>query len=102
MELASRHQVVLIPFGGGTSVSGALLCPEEESRMIISLDTSQMVGHTPPHPTTISLIIYRFASLSNNIQIYSSLSYIMLKFTTPSLFLPFPTLFLGIEHHHLA
>ncbi|KAK8390152.1 hypothetical protein O3P69_013013 [Scylla paramamosain] len=42
VELASRHQVVLIPFGGGTSVSGALLCPEEEGRMIISLDTSQM------------------------------------------------------------
>ncbi|XP_068211403.1 alkyldihydroxyacetonephosphate synthase, peroxisomal-like [Palaemon carinicauda] len=42
VELACRLQVVLIPFGGGTSVSGALICPEEESRMIVSLDTSQM------------------------------------------------------------
>ncbi|XP_042894263.1 alkyldihydroxyacetonephosphate synthase, peroxisomal-like [Penaeus japonicus] len=42
VNLASRHCVVMIPFGGGTSVSGALLCPEEESRMIVSLDTSQM------------------------------------------------------------
>ncbi|KAG7177818.1 alkyldihydroxyacetonephosphate synthase, peroxisomal-like [Homarus americanus] len=42
VDLASRSQVALIPFGGGTSVSGALLCPEEESRMIVSLDTSQM------------------------------------------------------------
>lgn len=44
VNLASRHCVVMIPFGGGTSVSGALLCPEEESRMIVSLDTSQMVS----------------------------------------------------------
>ena len=29
---------------GGTSVSGALECPEEEKRMIVSVDTSQMVG----------------------------------------------------------
>lgn len=28
---------------GGTSVSGALECPAEERRMIVSLDTSQMV-----------------------------------------------------------
>ncbi|KAK3859099.1 hypothetical protein Pcinc_034752 [Petrolisthes cinctipes] len=39
---AGKHNVALIPFGGGTSVSGALLCPEEESRPIVSLDTSQM------------------------------------------------------------
>ena len=28
---------------GGTSVTGSLLCPEKETRMIISLDTTQMV-----------------------------------------------------------
>lgn len=28
---------------GGTSVTGALECPSHEKRMIISLDTSQMV-----------------------------------------------------------
>lgn len=42
VQLAVKHNVVIIPFGGGTSVSGALLCPENELRMIVSLDTSQM------------------------------------------------------------
>ena len=42
--MCNRHNVVLIPFGGGTSVTGALLCPEQEKRMIVSLDTSQMVS----------------------------------------------------------
>ncbi|WAR04883.1 ADAS-like protein [Mya arenaria] len=42
VELGCKHNVCIIPFGGGTSVSEAILCPENESRMIISLDTSQM------------------------------------------------------------
>ncbi|KAK3596239.1 hypothetical protein CHS0354_030884 [Potamilus streckersoni] len=42
VELACRHNVVIIPFGGGTSVSSALECPANETRMIVSLDTSQM------------------------------------------------------------
>lgn len=42
VELCCKHNVVLIPFGGGTSVSSALECPSEEQRMIVSLDTSQM------------------------------------------------------------
>ncbi|XP_046330946.2 alkyldihydroxyacetonephosphate synthase, peroxisomal-like [Haliotis rufescens] len=42
VNLACQHNVVIIPFGGGTSVSGALECPENEHRMIVSLDTSQM------------------------------------------------------------
>ena len=43
VELAKKHNVAIIPFGGGTSVSGALSCPENEKRTIMSLDTSQMV-----------------------------------------------------------
>ncbi|XP_060802916.1 alkyldihydroxyacetonephosphate synthase [Amyelois transitella] len=39
---ASRHHFVLIPFGGGTSVSGAVTCPPNESRPIVALDTSDM------------------------------------------------------------
>lgn len=35
---ANKHNVVIIPYGGGTSVSQALLCPKEEKRMIVSLD----------------------------------------------------------------
>ena len=33
----------VIPFGGGTNVSGALECPVEEKRTIVSLDMTQMV-----------------------------------------------------------
>ncbi|KAL5009841.1 hypothetical protein ScPMuIL_012146 [Solemya velum] len=42
VSLACKHDVVIIPFGGGTSVSGAIECPATENRMIVSLDTSQM------------------------------------------------------------
>ncbi|GAA6108085.1 alkyldihydroxyacetonephosphate synthase, peroxisomal [Tachysurus ichikawai] len=42
VELACKHNVCVIPFGGGTSVSSALECPPEETRSIVSLDTSQM------------------------------------------------------------
>uniref|UniRef100_A0A8C9YR60 Alkylglycerone-phosphate synthase n=1 Tax=Sander lucioperca TaxID=283035 RepID=A0A8C9YR60_SANLU len=54
VELACKHNVCLIPYGGGTSVSSALECPPEETRCIVSLDTSQMLnesgyctGHEP-------------------------------------------------------
>lgn len=36
---------------GGTSVSGALECPAEERRMIVSLDTSQMVKFVKSYKT---------------------------------------------------
>lgn len=42
VELSNIHNVVIIPYGGGTSVTNALECPENEKRMIVSLDTSQM------------------------------------------------------------
>jgi alkyldihydroxyacetonephosphate synthase len=42
VRLAERHDVVLIPYGGGTNVSGALLCPPEEKRMIVSVDMRRM------------------------------------------------------------
>uniref|UniRef100_A0A673AXH4 Alkylglycerone-phosphate synthase n=1 Tax=Sphaeramia orbicularis TaxID=375764 RepID=A0A673AXH4_9TELE len=54
VELACKHNVCLIPYGGGTSVSSALECPPEETRTIVSVDTSQMLnesgyctGHEP-------------------------------------------------------
>ena len=43
MQLAHKHDVAIVPFGGGTSVSKAVSCPAEETRTILSLDTSQMV-----------------------------------------------------------
>lgn len=42
VQFADEHDLVIIPFGGGTSVSGAVSCPASETRAIISLDTSQM------------------------------------------------------------
>uniref|UniRef100_A0A803T703 Alkylglycerone-phosphate synthase n=1 Tax=Anolis carolinensis TaxID=28377 RepID=A0A803T703_ANOCA len=46
VELACKHSVCIIPYGGGTSVSSALECPPEEKRTIVSLDTSQMLGES--------------------------------------------------------
>ncbi|KAI8436224.1 hypothetical protein MSG28_004291 [Choristoneura fumiferana] len=42
VDCATRHQFVIIPFGGGTSVSGSVTCPEREERPIVALDTSEM------------------------------------------------------------
>lgn len=42
VELAYELNVMLIPFGGGTSVSGAITCPQDETRSIAVVDTSQM------------------------------------------------------------
>ncbi|XP_029035219.1 alkyldihydroxyacetonephosphate synthase [Osmia bicornis bicornis] len=42
IKLCAHYGSVCIPFGGGTSVSGAASCPENERRTIILLDTSQM------------------------------------------------------------
>jgi len=42
VEAASMFDVCVIPFGGGTTVSGAVSCPEEEMRMIVSLDMTDM------------------------------------------------------------
>lgn len=43
VKLANEHNVVVIPFGGGTSVSGSVSCPQDETERCISvLDTSQM------------------------------------------------------------
>ncbi len=42
VQAALRHDVCLIPFGGGTCVTEALLCPKNESRMIVSVDMKRM------------------------------------------------------------
>uniref|UniRef100_A0A915JXK6 Alkylglycerone-phosphate synthase n=1 Tax=Romanomermis culicivorax TaxID=13658 RepID=A0A915JXK6_ROMCU len=42
VRAANEFDVVIIPIGGGTSVSEALKCPENENRCIISLDTNDM------------------------------------------------------------
>lgn len=43
MALATKHNVAIVPIGGGTNVTGAVDCSPDERRMIVSLDTSQMV-----------------------------------------------------------
>lgn len=42
VQAATENDVVVIPYGGGTSVSGSASCPENEQRSIALLDTSQM------------------------------------------------------------
>lgn len=42
VELAKEHDVCLVPYGGGTSVSCALQLPQNESRSIVSVDMRRM------------------------------------------------------------
>jgi alkyldihydroxyacetonephosphate synthase len=42
ITLAARHDVCLVPFGGGTSVSCALKLPDNETRMIVVVDMRRM------------------------------------------------------------
>jgi alkyldihydroxyacetonephosphate synthase len=42
MRAALDADAVLIPFGGGTSISGSLEAPEDEQRTVISLDLSNL------------------------------------------------------------
>ncbi len=42
VRLAAAHDVCLVPFGGGTSVSAALKLPAGERRMIVSVDMRRM------------------------------------------------------------
>jgi alkyldihydroxyacetonephosphate synthase len=39
---ALRHGACLIPYGGGTNVTQALLCPADEERIIVSVNLSRM------------------------------------------------------------
>lgn len=43
VRIAEEFNVVIIPYGGGTSVSGSVSCPQEELRPVLALDTTQMV-----------------------------------------------------------
>lgn len=42
IHLANAHNVVLVPYGGGTNVSGALAIPLSEKRMVASVDMRRM------------------------------------------------------------
>ena len=42
VEVAKKHRVSLIPFGGGTNVTDALRCDTHEQRMIVSVDMHRM------------------------------------------------------------
>jgi len=42
VKLAKTHDVCLVPYGGGTSVSSSLTLPENEDRMIVSVDMRRM------------------------------------------------------------
>lgn len=40
--LANKHNVVIVPYGGGTNVSQSLKLSMEEKRMIVSCDMTRM------------------------------------------------------------
>ena len=42
VEVAAERDLCLVPYGGGSNVSGALLCPAEEERVILSVDMRRM------------------------------------------------------------
>jgi len=42
LRAAIEHDAVLIPFGGGTSISGSLEAPDSETRTVISLDMGNL------------------------------------------------------------
>jgi alkyldihydroxyacetonephosphate synthase len=42
IEAAQKHDVSLIPYGGGTNVSDALRCDDREKRTIVSVDMKRM------------------------------------------------------------
>eukprot|EP00916_Digyalum_oweni_P008394 GHVL01014075.1.p1 GENE.GHVL01014075.1~~GHVL01014075.1.p1 ORF type:complete len:601 (-),score=76.36 GHVL01014075.1:107-1909(-) len=42
VKMAVNHNVMIIPYGGGTSVTLGLACPANETRSIVSLDMSLM------------------------------------------------------------
>jgi len=42
VALANKHNVVIVPYGGGTTVSQSLKLPNEEQRMIVSCDMTRM------------------------------------------------------------
>lgn len=44
VSAARQHNVCLIPYGGGTNVTEALLCPTDEQRTIVSVDMKRMQG----------------------------------------------------------
>ncbi|MGY1620519.1 FAD-binding oxidoreductase [Geodermatophilus sp. SYSU D00691] len=44
LAVCSRHQVVVVPFGGGTSVVGGLAGTDPDDRPCVSVDLSRMAG----------------------------------------------------------
>jgi alkyldihydroxyacetonephosphate synthase len=42
IHIATKHNVCLVPFGGGTNVSCALKLPKNETRMIVAVDMRRM------------------------------------------------------------
>ena len=42
VQLANKHNVVVVPYGAGTNVTLALSIDPTEQRMVVSLDVSRM------------------------------------------------------------
>ena len=42
VKMAAKHNVMLVPMGGGTNVTKALTLPKDEKRMVVSVDMHRM------------------------------------------------------------
>ena len=42
VKLAMKHNVVLVPYGGGTNVTKSLMLEQAETRMVVSVDMGRM------------------------------------------------------------
>jgi alkyldihydroxyacetonephosphate synthase len=42
LNIALRHDAVVIPFGGGTNISGSLEAPRDETRTVLSVDLGRL------------------------------------------------------------
>lgn len=57
VEAAVRHDVCMIPYGGGTNVTDALRCPAREERLIVSVDLSRLNRILWIDPTNLTACI---------------------------------------------
>jgi alkyldihydroxyacetonephosphate synthase len=57
VEAAVRHDVCLVPYGGGTNVTEALRCRENEERSIVSVDMGRMNRILWIDPTNLTACI---------------------------------------------
>ncbi len=57
LELAVRHHVAVVPFGGGTSVTGGLVARRSGFAGVLSLDLVRMKGIRDVDPVSMTAVL---------------------------------------------